>query len=572
MIMIKRRKTVSWVISIFVCLIVACLLASYTATAQPAAQNANKEVSKEGEAAEKSKKAETFPAGPVDEYDRGTPRSSVKEFFKAARGGDYERAAQYLDLRNLPRWIDKNEGPELARQLKIALDRTLWVDLEQVSADPKGNIEDGLPSRRESLGGIKTPEKTVDILLQRVPREDGVLIWKFSNRTVAEIPQLYKYFGYGPFQEMLSKVFPDFTLLGWQLWQWALFLVGLPLTYLAALLPTWIVGRLVRGRATEMSRKFSLWITGPIRIVLWVLFMRAVAEYIGASAAVGSLFRAKILLAIALTWAAIRLVDLLLDLWAERLQKKGEESAAVLVQPVRKIAKGLVVLFAAILWLDNIGFNVSALLAGLGVGGIAVALAAQDTLKNFFGSVMILLDKPYSIGQRVTVKGHDGVVEEIGLRSTRIRLLTGHQTTVPNDQMANLDIENIGRRPYIRRLTNITITYDTPPEKIEKAVNIIETILDNHEGMKPDFPPRVYFNEFNSDSLNLLVLYWYHPPDYWSFLAFSQRVNLQIMREFEKEGIRFAFPTSTTYLTQDDDQPLHISLASTHELPVGEQQ
>jgi MscS family membrane protein len=572
MIMIKRRKTVSWVISIFVCLIVACLLASYTATAQPAAQNANKEVSKEGEAAEKSKKAETFPAGPVDEYDRGTPRSSVKEFFKAARGGDYERAAQYLDLRNLPRWIDKNEGPELARQLKIALDRTLWVDLEQVSADPKGNIEDGLPSRRESLGGIKTPEKTVDILLQRVPRKDGVLIWKFSNRTVAEIPQLYKYFGYGPFQEMLSNVFPDFTLLGWQLWQWALFLVGLPLTYLAALLPTRIVGRLVRGRATEMSRKFSLWITGPIRIVLWVLFMRAVAEYIGASAAVGSLFRAKILLAIALTWAAIRLVDLLLDLWAERLQKKGEESAAVLVQPVRKIAKGLVVLFAAILWLDNIGFNVSALLAGLGVGGIAVALAAQDTLKNFFGSVMILLDKPYSIGQRVTVKGHDGVVEEIGLRSTRIRLLTGHQTTVPNDQMANLDIENIGRRPYIRRLTNITITYDTPPEKIEKAVNIIETILDNHEGMKPDFPPRVYFNEFNSDSLNLLVLYWYHPPDYWSFLAFSQRVNLQIMREFEKEGIRFAFPTSTTYLTQDDDQPLHISLASTHELPVGEQQ
>jgi MscS family membrane protein len=175
-------------------------------------------------------------------------------------------------------------------------------------------------------------------------------------------------------------------------------------------------------------------------------------------------------------------------LWAERLQKKGEESAAVLVQPVRKIAKGLVVLFAALLWLDNIGFNVSALLAGLGVGGIAVALAAQDTLKNFFGSVMILLDKPYSVGQRVTVKGHDGVVEEIGLRSTRIRLLTGHQTTVPNEQMANVDIENIGRRPHIRRRTDITITYDTPPEKIEKAVNIIETILDDHEGMEPDFP------------------------------------------------------------------------------------
>ena len=193
MIMNKKRKTIPRVISIFVCLILACLLASYTALAQPVAQKANKELSKEGGAAEKSIKEQTLPAGPVDEYERGTPRSSVKGFFKAARGGDYERAAQYLDLRNLPRWIDTNEGPELARQLKIALDRTLWVDLEQVSADPKGNIEDGQPSQRESIGGIKTPEKTVDILLQRVPREDGVFIWKFSNRTVAEIPQLYKY-------------------------------------------------------------------------------------------------------------------------------------------------------------------------------------------------------------------------------------------------------------------------------------------------------------------------------------------------------------------------------------------
>ncbi len=97
---------------------------------------------------------------------------------------------------------------------------------------------------------------------------------------------------------------------------------------------------------------------------------------------------------------------------------------------------------------------------------------------------------------------------------------------------------------------------------VEKAVNIIETILDNHEGMEPDFPPRVAFNEFNPDSLNILVLYWYHPPDYWSFLAFSQRINLQIMREFKKGGIRFAFPTSTTYLTQDDDQPLQINFAN----------
>jgi MscS family membrane protein len=174
---------------------------------------------------------------------------------------------------------------------------------------------------------------------------------------------------------------------------------------------------------------------------------------------------------------------------------------------------------------------------------------------------MILLDKPYRVGQRIVVKGHDGVVEEIGLRSTKIRLLTGHLTTVPNDQMANLDIENIGRRPHIRRLTNITITYDTPPEKIEKAIDIIKQLLDDHKGMDPEFPPRVFFNEFNQASLNILVLYWYHPADYWGFLEFGQQVNLQIMQEFTKEGIKFAFPTNTTSLTQDDGHHLNVSIA-----------
>jgi MscS family membrane protein len=232
----------------------------------------------------------------------------------------------------------------------------------------------------------------------------------------------------------------------------------------------------------------------------------------------------------------------------------------VLLRPARTAIRVSLVVVAVLFWLDNIGLKVSTLLAGLGVGGLAVALAAQDTLKNLLGSIMILLDKPYRVGQRIFVKGHDGVVEEIGLRSTRMRLLTGHQTTIPNDEMAKIDIENIGQRPHIRRLANIGITYDTPPEKIEKAVELILKILDNHEGMDPEFPPRAYFSEYNSYSLNILVLYWYHPADYWGYMKFSQWVNLQIAREFQKEGIKFAFPTSTTYLSQDDSQPLYIDL------------
>ena len=182
---------------------------------------------------------------------------------------------------------------------------------------------------------------------------------------------------------------------------------------------------------------------------------------------------------------------------------------------------------------------------------------------------MILIDKPYQVGERVMVKGYDGNIEKVGWRSTRIRLRTGPLVTIPNEEMARLDIENIDKRPFIRRLANITITYDTPPEKVEKAVQIIKEILENHEGMESDYPPRVFFNEFNDTSLNLIMLYWYHPPDWAAYMAFSERVNLQIMCAFEAEGIEFAFPTTTNYLAHDSRRPLHINISSDQHFLAG---
>lgn len=525
------------------------------ALAQTALSTINKKSSKSEEVAEKP----VTPAGPADEYDRGNPRSSLIGYLKATRDGNYERAAEYLDTRNLPGWMAYIEASELARQLKIVLNRTLWIDLELVSSDPAGDREDGLHSIRESIGRIKIGDQTIDIIMQRIPREDGIYIWKFSNRTVAEIPYLYRQHGYKPFEEKLSRMFPDFTFLGWHSWQWAMFLVFMGLAYLAALVSTWLAGLLLYRKDTELSNQAALVIKGPGRFVLWILFLYYPLIYIiGLSTTMRAVHRVGTFTIIVFTWTVIRLIDLVFNWWAIRLRKRRQDATTVVLQPVRTIFKIVIVLVAALLWLDNIGYDVSTLLAGLGVGGIAVALAAQDTLKNFLGSLMIFLDKPYAVGERIVVQGHDGVVEEIGLRSTKMRLLTGHQTTIPNDEMARIDIENIGRRPHIRRLTNISLRYDTPLEKIRKAVKIIDDILENHEGMDPEFPPRVYFNEFNRDSLNIIMLYWYHPPAYWDFLAFNQRVNTQIMQEFEKEGIQFAFPTTTTYLKQDNNQPLSV--------------
>jgi len=242
-----------------------------------------------------------------------------------------------------------------------------------------------------------------------------------------------------------------------------------------------------------------------------------------------------------------------------RLHPKGIDA-----QLIRLGCRVASLVAAAVVFLEGgkyLGIPLTTLLAGAGVGGLAVALAAQDSLKNLFGSMMIILDKPYRVGERIALKGYDGVVEEIGLRSTKIRLLTGHQACIPNEEMARCDIENIGRRPYIRRVENIAVPFDTPPAKIEQAVEIVRKLLDNHEGMEPDFPPRVFFDKYNRDSANLKVIYWYHPPAYWDFLAFSERFNLQVIQRFEAAGIRFALPGTTTEWVARDPAPVGIDAA-----------
>lgn len=221
----------------------------------------------------------------------------------------------------------------------------------------------------------------------------------------------------------------------------------------------------------------------------------------------------------------------------------------MLIPLVRKSVRVTIVILtllqAATLLSDK---PVTSLLAGLGVGGLAVALAAQETIKNFFGSLVILADKPFDIGDRVTVEGHDGTIESVGFRSTRLRTLDGHLVTLPNGELANKTLLNISRRPYIRRNTTLALPYDTPPDRVRRAVEIAQEILRDHEGQRPELPPRVFFRELAASALEIQMIYWYHPPDFWRFVALNERVNLELIRRFRAEGIEFAFPTQTVHL------------------------
>ena len=249
-------------------------------------------------------------------------------------------------------------------------------------------------------------------------------------------------------------------------------------------------------------------------------------------------------------WGMYRLVDVLefwLRRWTARTRTQLDDQ---LVPIVRKAVRVFTVIVALLFIAQNIWhWNIGALLAGLGLGGLAFALAAQDALKNLFGSVTIFADRPFQMGERIKIGEFDGVVEEVGLRSTRIRTLDGHLVTIPNSTVADSPVENIGRRPYIRRVFDVTVTYDTPPEKVARAVEIIREMLDaRKEHFPKDLPGRVYFRELEAYSLNIVVYYWFTPPNWWEYLAFTHEFNMELLRRFNEEGIEFAFPTQTLYL------------------------
>ncbi len=257
-----------------------------------------------------------------------------------------------------------------------------------------------------------------------------------------------------------------------------------------------------------------------------------------------------VLLTVIVTYIVYQLVELL-DYWMQRLTSKTVTTLDDMMVPlVRKTLRTIIVLLGLVQIAQQLSDKpVTSILAGLGVGGLAVALAAQETIKNFFGSLVIFADHPFQLGDRIVITGEDGTVEDVGMRSTRIRTLDGHLVTVPNGELANMTIRNITKRPFIKRVANITVTYDTPPEKVELAMQIIRETLDAHnEKMHPDFPTRVFFNNFNECSLNILVIYWFAPPDYWAFMEFDQLFNLTVLRRFNEEGIEFAFPTQTLYV------------------------
>jgi MscS family membrane protein len=486
-------------------------------------------------------------AGPADEFGRGIPRSAVKGYFKAAREGDHERAAQYLDLRNLPRNLKKSDGPELARKLKIILDRSLWVDMALVSDSPHGHAEDGLPKYRDILGVIETDGGTFNLLIQRVPREDGVKIWKFSNVTIAQIPELYEYFGYGHLGEVLYSIFPDVEFLGARLWQWVGLVIIMIAAAVIAILITLVASYILRRKATELSVRAARFVEGPIRLLIWVLIANGSVDLISPTVTMRAIIQSHIFSTIAVTWVTMRVVDFLIDRYAIRVRKSGRSGAVSLLKPLRNVIQVMIAISAALVILDNIGFKVTTIIAGLGVGSLAVALAAQKTLEDVMGAITLYTSQPVRIGDFGRFGSTMGTVEDIAMRSTRIRTLDNTIVSIPNAEFSKLNIENFTKREKIWYHPRISLTYATTQGQIRAVIAEVEKLLRAHSKVLQDIT-RVRFAEMNDYSLDLDVFTYIDTKDYSEYLEIAEELNFQIMDAVEKAGASFAFPSQTMYL------------------------
>lgn len=292
-------------------------------------------------------------------------------------------------------------------------------------------------------------------------------------------------------------------------------------------------------------------LNGPVKIVSFVIFLRIGLDVFAWPPTVQNALSKgfTVIIAITITYTVMKLVDLLMSYWHLRAAADSDAQFREQIFPIiRKTLKAFVVVVATLVTLSNIGVNITAAIASLSIGGLAVGLAAQDTLANLFGAVAILLDKPFRIGDRITLDAVDGMVETIGLRSTKIRNLDGHLVTIPNKTMGNATLTNITNRPNIKTVMNIGITYDTPTEKVKLALAILKEIYDAHPMTKDLI---VSFNKFADSSLNIMVVHWWNATDMKEYLAGMQELNLAIKQRFDGEKIEFAFPTQTVYLKSE---------------------
>ncbi len=509
--------------------------------------------------------SERTPAFPVD----GVAFRKVRACFPAAAKDAQVRAAA-LHLLQVIDQLGKVEETDLPGADELALSQQ-----QRFTFFPVAGVHDWVYAELKGFG--RWPEGSIELI------QTAEAQWVFSPGTLAGIEVLAQSMAPLPPRytapqrsvqqagRLVALVGPTFAHT--HLWQWG--------ALLAAIFGGLLLGKLISSglrrasdRAQQQDKQTRAVIcrtaASPLSLALLTVGLSVGLSFIHQDEALTQFIQRvlALLFLISIGWFAYNLIDLV-DILLTRLTAKTESKLDDMIVPlIRKTLRIFLVIVFTLVVLQNVfEMNITGFLASLGIAGLAISLAAQDSVKNLFGSLTVFFDKPFLIGDRIKFDGTDGIVEEIGFRSTRIRTLEGHLVTVPNMKFIDGSVENVAARPSIRRILDVTITYDTPLEKIQEGVQILRNLLAEAEIAAPfdleNLPPRVYFNDYNAASLNLRVIYWYtlaDGRDYWGFLAHSEAFNLKLFDAYAKAGIEFAFPTQTLYLAGDPNRPLNVGV------------
>ncbi len=487
--------------------------------------------------------------------DSGSPRASVQGYLNAARAGDFTLASRWLD-QSYPEISSRSD--EVARRLKAVLDSRLWLDLDRISPRAIGDTADGLPRDRETLGSVKLPDgKDVAIRLARVGSGDDRR-WVFSAATVAQVDALYEALPDNWIREHLPAPLLQpgpFEIL---YWQWIALLVLLPLSALIGWLLQKPTRRMLRKLSAKTDTEFDdLLIAsakGPLTLLWGVAASRLLLRWIALTAPAQA-FIVELqgaIATVAVFWLILRAIGVLQE--TIPLSDWGARHPALrsLIPLGGRIARLLIFVIAVLTVIAQFGYPVATILAGLGIGGIAVALGAQKSLEHFFGSVSIGVDQPFRVGDWVNVGGVEGEIEAIGLRSTRIRTMDRTILSIPNGQLAETRTENFAVRDRIRMRAVIGVEYGTSAATMRLLRDEIERVIRAHPQTWPDRVV-VRFFEFGSYSLNIEAFCWIQTTVVDEFRQVREQLLLQIMEVVEANGAAFAFPTQTIHLSGGGD-------------------
>jgi len=485
-----------------------------------------------------------------------SPRDAATTFAGLARQGEYDEAARLLDLSTLPDDKQKKKGTRLARRLALVLKRVHPGGYGDLSNDPAGAPETGVPLDEEVVARAKLGEQETQIRLAHVRRQDASAVWVFSAATVAKVDPLYEQLGYGWAGDYLPPLFFDWELLDVQLWQW-LGLLGLALAalvfgYIAAFFSRKLLLRLATFTSWDWDDDVVAAMDGPLRLVYWVLGYVIGLPFLALADKANAFVLAscKLISIMAAGWFLMRVTDMVGDIMLRVFKDRDDDMIVAMVPVARKIVKALIVAIVVIFALQNMGMDVGSLLAGLGIGGLAFALAAKTTLENLLGGITIAFDRPFKVGDFIKVGSLSGTVEDLGLRSTRIR--TGARTiiTVPNGQMVDSKVENFAHRDRVLFNPVFGVQYDTSPDQIRYIIDEFKRYLVASDVIYPE-GWRVRFVEYGPSSQDIEVRCYVDTGDFNAFTAHREQILFDLGEIVSASGAEFAFPSQTVYTGKD---------------------